>query len=200
MPVDTPFADTSNTSDRLTNGHGDNVRPMNPAPATAQAPGAIPFFVSPAQGKTDNVVLKAPASATATDLDNLITKSFVAAGDEFVGDITCKGGLRICGTVTGSVHCHAGVVYVENGGKVTGDILSEADIYIDGSVGTPPEVEKSETETDLVSKITTKVRTLGKVTLMDNCNVYANVLYGKLSTDDDMTLVGFSRKIFKTDN
>ena len=214
MPVETPFENAHTNSDSQTSGHGENVRLVTSTPVTTPAPGffatsgqakpvttpAPGFLATPAQAKSENVVLKAPATSTATDLDKLITKSFIAAGDDFVGDITCTGGLRVCGTVTGSINCRAGVVYVENGGKVTGDILSEADVYIDGSVGIPPELEEGKPENDLIAKITTKVRTLGKVTLMDHCNVYANVLYGKLSTDDDMTLVGVSRKIFKTEN
>ena len=133
----------------------------------------------------ERLEIAAPAPSS-VDLSDVATKSFIAAGDEFVGDINCKGGLKVCGTIRGSVNCSNGTVYVEYGGTVTGSIESAADIYIDGAVG-------SEADTEHPAKI----RTYGKLTLMNRCVVNADVLYGKLASEDDMTLNGSARKLTK---
>jgi|ERR1035437_163406 cytoskeletal protein CcmA (bactofilin family) len=120
------------------------------------------------------------------DMDAEKVRSHIAEGDEFVGDMNCKTGVRISGTVRGSVKCETGAVVLESTGHVTGSIVGQDKIFIDGKVGNE--------EGDPGTKITSP----GLITLMTNAIVNADIEYGKMATYGDMTHNGNSRKIQPT--
>ncbi len=120
------------------------------------------------------------------DLDAEKVRSHIAEGDEFVGELKCRTGIRISGVVRGSVNCETGAVVLESTGHVTGSIKGQEKIFLDGKVG-------EEGGQDAV-----KVSTPGLIVLMNNSVVNADIEYGKMATYGDMTHNGNSRKIQPT--
>lgn len=120
------------------------------------------------------------------DLDAEKVRSHIADGDEFIGDLNCRTGIRISGVVRGSVSCESGAVVVEQTGHVTGSIRGNDKVFIDGKVGE----EGGQGEV--------KIITPGLISLMDNAVVNANIEYGKMATYGDMIFNGSSRKIQPT--
>lgn len=151
-------------------------------------PAVVPLTATSQQPEDTIIKTPTPSSPVQQIAD---VQSFIASGDEFIGDINCKGGVRVCGTIRGDVNCSNGTVYIDHGGLITGNIESTADVIIDGNVG----AAKKE-GSDTMAKISTP----GKITLMNRCIVNANVFYGKLTAEDDMTLNGSAQRITKTPN
>ncbi|ABD72001.1 hypothetical protein Rfer_4315 (plasmid) [Rhodoferax ferrireducens T118] len=117
------------------------------------------------------------------DLEAEKVHSHIAEGDEFIGELKCRTGIRICGVVRGSVNCETGAVVLESTGHVTGSIKGQEKIFLDGKVG-------EEGGQDAV-----KVSTPGLIVLMNSSVVNADIEYGKMATYGDMTHNGNSRKI-----
>lgn len=66
--------------------------------------------------------------------------SLIGAGSTFVGDLTFSGGLRIDGTVRGSVHCvggeGAGMLVISEQGAVEGEVRA-AHLVVSGRINGP---------------------------------------------------------------
>ena len=114
-------------------------------------------------------------------------KSFLAEGDEFIGELKCATGIRISGKVSGSVICKTGAIVLEKTGVVTGSIQGSDKIFIDGTVGSAEGAER------------VKIISTGLITLMNHCVANADIEYGKLATYGDMTHNGSCKKLARKD-
>lgn len=138
---------------------------------------------STAQAFASVVELEAEGDARLTvNLVEHNVRSHIADGDEFVGELRCKTGIRISGKVSGSVSCESGAVVVEKTAHVTGSITAKDHVFIDGRVGdegTAP----------------VEIQSAGLVALLNNANIVGNVTYGKLATYGEMTINGSVSKM-----
>lgn len=116
------------------------------------------------------------------NLIEMNVRSHLAEGDEFIGELRCKTGIRISGKVTGSVSCESGAVVVEKTAHVTGSITAKDQVFIDGRVG-----DEGNTPVEIQSP--------GLVALLNNSNIVGNVTYGKLSTYGEMSINGSVSKM-----
>lgn len=119
------------------------------------------------------------------DLDAEKIRSFIADGDEIQGNLVCKTGICISGTINGDVTCESGAIVVLASGRVKGNLTGKEKVIIDGGVG----------DSNSLDQNPTRITTPGMVVLQTNAVVNANIEYGKLATYGDMTHNGSSRKI-----
>ena len=124
-------------------------------------------------------------SELSLDLEAEKVRSFVAEGDEFVGDLHCQFGVRVAGIVRGAIACAAGAVVIERTAQVSGSITGREKIFIDGTINGQG-VEGGET---------VKISSPGLIALFNHAVVNADIEYGKLATYDDMTHNGSSKKM-----
>lgn len=122
-------------------------------------------------------------STPETVLEGADFSTHIGAGDEFTGEFKVSKGIRVSGTINGSITSAGGLIYIEKGAHVTGSVTGTDAIIIDGKVG-------SDGGSDQV-----KVSTPGLLVLQNDANVTADIEWGKLSTYGDMSHNGHSKKI-----